>query len=74
VQVFCKIYFYPELLAFQVYPCIFVTMKEVITITEYAKREGIKRDTVYKRIYNNRLPKGFKVIKVAGRNFIQVTE
>ena len=46
--------------------------RKTITITEYAGIMGIKRDTVYKQIYEDRLPKGVKVIKVAGRNFISL--
>jgi hypothetical protein len=45
-----------------------------ITITEYAKNRGITRDAVYKQIYNDRLPKGVKVKKVAGRNFISLPD
>ena len=48
--------------------------KTILTITEYAKRAKIKRDTVYKQISRNDLPKNVSVIKVAGRNFIQIKE
>jgi len=47
-------------------------MSKIITVTEYAKLEGIKRDAVYKRMLRSGLPNGAVVIKVAGRNFIQL--
>lgn len=46
--------------------------RKTITITEYAGYVGITRDAVYKQIYEGRLPKRIKVVKVAGRNFISV--
>lgn len=46
-----------------------------LTITDYAHRAGITRDTIYKRMKHNRkFPDGVKVIKVAGQNFMSLTE
>ena len=46
--------------------------RETITITEYAKSAGITRDAVYKQITNGNLPKGIRIIKVAGRQFVSI--
>jgi hypothetical protein len=46
--------------------------RKTITITEYARTMDITRDAVYKQIYRDKLPKGVKVIKVAGQNFISI--
>jgi predicted DNA-binding transcriptional regulator AlpA len=48
--------------------------KIILTVAEYAKRAGIRRDTVYKQINRDALPKNVNLIKVAGKNFIQVKE
>lgn len=42
----------------------------VITITEFAKLQGVSRDTIYKWMDKDKLPKGSYVKRFAGRNFI----
>ena len=46
--------------------------RKLITITEFAGLMNVTRDTIYKWIASERLPKGVIVKKVAGRNFISV--
>ena len=46
--------------------------RKLITITEFAGLMKVTRDTIYKWIAADRLPKGVAVKKVAGRNFISV--
>lgn len=48
--------------------------RTLITITEFAKQQGKSRDTIYKWIAGDKLPKGAILKKVAGRNFISVVE
>lgn len=48
--------------------------RTLITITEFAKLQGVSRDTIYKWIQGEKLPKGSALKKVAGRNFISIAE
>lgn len=73
MQAFINIYF--NTLVFLYYTRIFVFMeRNLITITEFSKNMGVTRDTIYKWIQNNKLPKGVRVKKVAGRNFISIPD
>jgi hypothetical protein len=50
-------------------------MRTRLTIAQYADLQGVKRDTIYKRIKNNTLSKVDKSAKlevIAGINFISV--
>jgi len=50
-------------------------MRMRLTIAQYAEIQGVKRDTIYKRIKNNTLSKVDKSAKlevIAGINFISV--
>lgn len=52
---------------------IFAYMKRtLVTVTEFARMNDVSRDTIYKWIKNDKLPKGSILKKVAGRNFISV--
>ena len=48
--------------------------RTLITITEFARANDVSRDTIYKWIQADKLPKGTFVKKVAGRNFISIPE
>ena len=50
-------------------------MRTRLTIAQYADLQGVKRDTIYKRIKNNTLSKVDKLAKleqIAGINFISL--
>jgi hypothetical protein len=54
---------------------ILAPMREILTIEQYAERNGIKRDTVYKRIKTSSLGKKDPLAKhkiIAGKHFISV--
>lgn len=73
MQVFLKIFY--TIVVKVKYTLLYLYMpKTILTITEYAKRANIKRDTVYKQINRNDLPKNVRVLKVAGKNFIEIRE
>lgn len=46
-----------------------------LTITEFAKSCGVTRDTIYKWLAAGKsLPKGARLKKVAGRNYISIPD
>lgn len=68
-----------DLEIFILYACIFVIRlyiapmkREIFTISEFAEMSKVTRDAVYKRIKAGTLPKGVKLVKVAGKNFISI--
>lgn len=51
--------------------------RRTVTIMQYAEALGLTRDSIYKRIKENRLGDegdGARLIKVAGKNFISLPE
>lgn len=45
-----------------------------LTVSQYAKKIGVSRWTVYRMIESNGLPKGVKSKDIAGRKIIEVKD
>lgn len=45
-----------------------------LTVSQYAKKIGVSRWTVYRMIESNTLPKDAKAKNIAGRTIIQVKD